>query len=344
MKNSTFNNFIHLFDLLHPVSEIISNKNVNELYKQMVDSKINDFLIKLHPINNPVNNTLEELEDELNNSHNTEGYILRKLRKLEKISTLLEIGLKKEYCMFGDLPSLKIAETHYFNAHITIHKLLERYCNWTKPELKFELANNYETYIIKCFRSYQSFIKKFDILCMDFNIDIEVLQGKYDLIIIRRSNAELLFSGHKKTLSSNKELQGLEKIHKTFENKSGQNNTKRNKDQKTENEKIKDLFSCFESPTKYIKVMNILADKELIHPNTYIWKDKKAANKKLLIALLKDMEGKQYFKPEINLNWELCRIIVENPFRLPVKSNKTFYDATLQPDLKDLIPYASTME
>lgn len=112
-----------------------------------------------------------------------------------------------------------------------------------------------------------------------------------------------------------------------------------------QNEKsIKDLFSCFESPTKYKKVMDILADRQLIHPNTYIWKDKKTGHKTLLCALLKDIEGKQYFKPEIKLNWVLCKILVENPFRLPVSSNKTFYDATLQPDFKNLIPYASTLE
>jgi len=104
------------------------------------------------------------------------------------------------------------------------------------------------------------------------------------------------------------------------------------------------LVQLFEYPSKYKAVMEIFVDKQFIHAQTYIWKDEKANNKSLMCALLKDLEGKGYYKQEIKMNWNLCKAICKNTFHVTIGSNKTYYNADLDNKMKDLIPFATTIE
>jgi len=104
------------------------------------------------------------------------------------------------------------------------------------------------------------------------------------------------------------------------------------------------LFKAFEDISKYKKVMELLVSQNFIYPNSYKWKDKKSGYKNRICAFLKDMEGKNYFHKDVVLNYDLCKTIAKNTFNVDIKSNKTFYESTLSPDLEDLIPFSTTID
>jgi len=104
------------------------------------------------------------------------------------------------------------------------------------------------------------------------------------------------------------------------------------------------LYEIFESTSKYKTVMEILVSKQFLHPQTYIWKDKKAGYKGLICAIMKDFEAKKYLKPEISMSWDLCKRLTNNSFKVKINGNKTYFNATLPPVYKDLIPFASTID
>ena len=101
------------------------------------------------------------------------------------------------------------------------------------------------------------------------------------------------------------------------------------------------LEFIFKDVSKYKEVMEILVSKELIYPNTYFRNEKKCG-KGLLCALLKDIEGKGYYKDEITMNYEICKEICKNTFKTTIGSNKTYY-TELPPHQKGIIPIASTI-
>ena len=91
-------------------------------------------------------------------------------------------------------------------------------------------------------------------------------------------------------------------------------------------------------------IMDLLVSKYYIQKTTYVWIDKNSGYKSLICAFLKDLEAKKYFKPNINLNWEMADIIIQNSFKIKIGSNKTYYSAELPLNLKDLIPPISIAE
>lgn len=109
-------------------------------------------------------------------------------------------------------------------------------------------------------------------------------------------------------------------------------------------QKTEKLEQLFEYTSKYKTVMEIFVDKQFIHAQTYIWKDEKANNKSLMCALVKDLEGKGYYKQEIKMNYELCKTICKNTFHVTIGSNKTYYNSALPRTMIGLIPFASTLE
>jgi hypothetical protein len=101
---------------------------------------------------------------------------------------------------------------------------------------------------------------------------------------------------------------------------------------------ITKLSEAFEDISKYKKVMEIFVSKGFIYPHTYKWKYKKSGFRSLIFAFLKDMEGKDYFKEDVKLNYDLCKTIALNTFGIEIKSNKTYYNSVLPPDLDKIIP------
>jgi len=104
------------------------------------------------------------------------------------------------------------------------------------------------------------------------------------------------------------------------------------------------LYKAFEDISQYKKVMELLVSQKFIYPNSYKWKDKKSGYKNRICAFLKDMEGKNYFHEDVVLNYDLCKTIAKNTFNVDIKSNKTFYESILSPDLEDLIPFSTTID
>jgi hypothetical protein len=74
------------------------------------------------------------------------------------------------------------------------------------------------------------------------------------------------------------------------------------------------LELLFESIPKYKKVMEILVSKNLIHSNTYIWKDEVKGNKGSLAALIKDLHGKKYYKNNTRPTNKQIEAICKNSF------------------------------
>lgn len=104
------------------------------------------------------------------------------------------------------------------------------------------------------------------------------------------------------------------------------------------------LEQLFEHISKYKSVMKILVANQLIYPQTYIWKDKKAGYKGLVCAIIKNIEAKGYLKSDISMSWDLCKLISLNSFKVEINGNKTYFNATLPPQYINLIPIASTIE
>lgn len=84
--------------------------------------------------------------------------------------------------------------------------------------------------------------------------------------------------------------------------------------------------------------MEILANEDFIYSYTYKWKYNKTGFRSLIFSFIKDMEGKNYFKEDVRLNYELCKTIALNTFGVEIKSNKTYYNSVLPPDLNKIIP------
>ena len=90
--------------------------------------------------------------------------------------------------------------------------------------------------------------------------------------------------------------------------------------------------------------MNLLIEKDYCEAGTNIWKNKESGYKGLICALIKDIEAKGYLKKDISMSWDLCRLISFNSFKVKITGNKTYYDASLEPTMRNFIPLASTIE
>ena len=74
------------------------------------------------------------------------------------------------------------------------------------------------------------------------------------------------------------------------------------------------LELLFEHISKYNEIMEILVSEKLIQPNTYIWIDEKKGNKALLVALIKDLHAKKYYKKNKRPTNEQIKKICRNSF------------------------------
>jgi hypothetical protein len=103
------------------------------------------------------------------------------------------------------------------------------------------------------------------------------------------------------------------------------------------------LELLFESIAKYKKVMEILVSKKLIHSNTYIWKDEKNGNKGYLVALIKDLHGKKYYKDNTRPTIKQIKAICDNTFGWKVGIDTIKHTKATDFDFS-FIPPASTLD
>ncbi|MGP8216219.1 MAG: hypothetical protein ACLQQ4_11680 [Bacteroidia bacterium] len=100
------------------------------------------------------------------------------------------------------------------------------------------------------------------------------------------------------------------------------------------------LFDIFIDETKYKYIMNLLVEKGYCQSETFYWKERKGMNKGFLVAILKDLELKKYYKNDIEFNFEVCKVVAKNTFNINIKSNKTFYTEVVPKQL-EFIPFVS---
>ena len=108
----------------------------------------------------------------------------------------------------------------------------------------------------------------------------------------------------------------------------------------TEPEKLELLFK---SISKYNTIMEILVSKNLVQPNTYIWKDEKKGNKSYLAALIKNLHSKGYYKENTRPTNPQIMAICKNSFGWDVGLDTIKHINALDFDFT-FIPIASTID
>jgi hypothetical protein len=103
---------------------------------------------------------------------------------------------------------------------------------------------------------------------------------------------------------------------------------------------IHDLKDAFENASQYIAIMNLLADKMYCQPKTHVWKDKKKGYKCFLVALLKDLHLKGYYRNKKELKHEEIKRVAQNTFGVNM-SIDTIKRAEVNSASLSFIPYAS---
>lgn len=175
--------------------------------------------------------------------------------------------------------------------------------------------------------------------CKSQGITLEYLIGKgvninvFKKLLIDKEINELATGERKKSttiLSKNIERVKLDKPNR-------RKSKKKDKDQN-----VKELSDLFENKSKYKKVMLILAENKYIEPSSCIWIDRDKASKSTLCGFVKEFKAKGYFKPDIDFNWDICKTVCVNTFKVSIGSNKRFYAADLPDHLRILIPPAHT--
>lgn len=109
----------------------------------------------------------------------------------------------------------------------------------------------------------------------------------------------------------------------------------------TEEIKPKQLIDLFEKPLLFPKIIKILADNDYCDRHTYVWKDSGSGNKGIFAALMKNLHHKEYLRRDFNNAEEIVEIAI-NTFKFKI-SARTVRGSNLSDDLKDLIPYASSL-
>jgi hypothetical protein len=109
--------------------------------------------------------------------------------------------------------------------------------------------------------------------------------------------------------------------------------------------KVTELSQLFEKTSRYNYIINLLAndDNKLCDPITKIWVDNKKGSKGYIIAIMKDLNNKGYFKKEIKtVTNEMYQMMALNTFKKEVKI-ETVKKAKPEKFNLGFIPYASTL-
>jgi hypothetical protein len=251
------------------------------------------------------------------------------------------------YHEFDRLITNNLLSEKYIKEHWNDVEQFKRFVNQRYDLISKQEYNKWENDIVKYTRSNAPIQKKINYLT-ELLTDIKRVDPDEDLAL--KPKIKLL----KSLIKELKDKQKFETINPA-EPSGTKNNTDNNQKDEISDTINKDdgkppkiaidaLYKAFEDISQYNKVMGLLVSQNFIYPNSYKWKDKKSGYKNRICAFLKDIEGKNYFHEDIVLNYDLCKTIAKNTFNVDIKSNKTFYESILSPDLEDLIPFSTTID
>lgn len=304
MEKQHFDDFIKIFRHLENAALIISEEFYKPRVKQEID-EIEQVVDLLSDSNSPLfKNVLKEIEQNLHSpSVSNEPYLLRILRPFVGIAPYLNIVAVHEYGIELGKQIVKIDGQTYPNSLAILHITLIRREAWRNHGWDEVPITIPEKYAILCFRAFRDFINHLDAIFLNFNIDLMEIQSRNHLQIWERDTSALTRLGY-----TGEYIKNLKNDHEP-ENSIPSQIKESKKDELPEK-----LESLFESISKYKTVMEILVTKELIHSNTYLWKDETKGNKAFLAALIKDLRGKKYFKADIQLTPVQIKNICVNSF------------------------------
>lgn len=81
---------------------------------------------------------------------------------------------------------------------------------------------------------------------------------------------------------------------------------------------IEKFSDAFKSISEYNDIMNLLVEKKYIQAGTFIWKDGKKGNKTVLVAILKSLHFKKYYKENLPFTAQEIKNISRNTFGISI--------------------------
>jgi hypothetical protein len=102
------------------------------------------------------------------------------------------------------------------------------------------------------------------------------------------------------------------------------------------------LSDVFGDVIKYYSIMNLLVERCHCQEHTFLWKDEIGGNKGFLIAIIKDLHSKGYYRNNKKLTTEEIKTIAQNTFGLSISKDTIKHTKTVNFDLS-FIPIASTL-
>lgn len=99
------------------------------------------------------------------------------------------------------------------------------------------------------------------------------------------------------------------------------------------------VINVFEDTSKYVKIRDILVNKEYLEPITFIWKDTSNGHKSTLINIIKTLHLKGFFQNSHVITNEFCIDLVKNTYGIEVGVSTA---EKVKPNL-DFIPYSTTI-
>ena len=103
--------------------------------------------------------------------------------------------------------------------------------------------------------------------------------------------------------------------------------------------KFRDLF---DNTAYYDFIVQLLIDENFIDPHSYIWIDTAKGSKSLLIAILRDLRTKKYYKDAVILTLQMYKDIAKNTFGVTLSIPSVKASKTKNNLQRNLIPYTSS--
>lgn len=342
-------------NVLNPFSEIDNEfNNLNEsLFQLLNESPLpTDLETK---VKNWINNAKLIISNYLD-KHSNDNSIQFELKQrtnflIQLINQLSKTAFDTPYKPEANKPKL-IMPLFVFNSSMELMKFtvfINQLLNGNESNQNNNSANNYRALLDNRESLNEVFENNQNTLEAIKN-NINRLKEKAESGVLNAS--ESLAVEYKKEAESKREIKRIEKQIKDNEKeikivevsqnselklKSNTNKTKTKKDVS------KNLESFFESISKYKTIMELLVTKNLVYPNTYIWKDEEKGNKAYLVGIIKDFHGKKYYKDNQRPTGEQIKLICKNTFGLEV-SIHTIKRAKADNFNLDFIPYATTID
>jgi len=107
-----------------------------------------------------------------------------------------------------------------------------------------------------------------------------------------------------------------------------------------------ELSAIFEKTSHYNQIMELLVKHGQCHPNTYLWKDDKAAYKKIIVGLIKLLHLYKYFIDNTKPSSKEIKEIAKNTFSVDISIATIDHTKNEDLDKRSLsfIPYASELQ